>query len=258
MNLHFDADSETGRPALLLVHGLLSSRLHWLPNLELSQRFRLVRIDLPAHGLSPTPKNADDADPGALAMALDAVREELGIGRWYVCGQSFGAGLTLRYTLDYPDRCSAHVFTNANAALKRQWPQEAREAHQKLLGSIRQGGIEALRRMPYHPAHARRFPAKMRDILISEADRVDPSGFLLLQDNAVPRLPVTDRLNELTVPTLLINGMYERRFQPTRDWLGRTHPAIRIADLDGGHSINIENPEGFNKTLTDFLDEHSG
>ncbi len=52
---------------------------------------------------------------------------------------------------------------------------------------------------------------------------------------------------------MLINGVKERKFQPTRDWLAQTHPAIRIVDLEGGHSVNVESPDGFNAAVRAFL-----
>ncbi|MEJ1991843.1 MAG: alpha/beta hydrolase, partial [Maritimibacter sp.] len=68
-----------------------------------------------------------------------------------------------------------------------------------------------------------------------------------------PRLSVRDRLDALSVPTLLINGLYEKKFQPSRDWLAETYPKIAISDLPGGHSVNVECAEAFNTTVETFL-----
>ncbi|WP_193370786.1 alpha/beta fold hydrolase [Pelagibius marinus] len=252
----YDTGPESDLPPLLLIHGLLSSREHWLPNRALSKVFRIIRVDLPAHGASPTLEEPEAARPEAMVRALDILRCSLGIPRWHICGQSFGAGLSLRYALDYPDRCIAQIFTNANAALRRHWPPDAQAAHRDLVAALWSGGPTAIRRIPYHPVHARRFSPEIRKILSIEADKVDPGGYALLQQEAIPRLFVCDRLGELRVPTLLVNGLKERRFQPTRDWLAATHPEISITDLDGGHSINIENPAEFNQAVSSFLQDH--
>ncbi|MCR4265165.1 alpha/beta fold hydrolase [Nitratireductor sp. ZSWI3] len=253
MGLTFEADPESHRPPLLLVHGLLSSRRHWLPNRALSETFRLIRVDLPAHGASRPPSRSEDARPEALARALDAVRETLGIARWYLCGQSFGAGLSLRYALDFPDRCIAHAFTNGNAALRAAWPDKARSENEELCSRIATQGHTAIRDLPYHPAHARRFPSEIHAMLSADADTVDPEGFALLIKEAIPRLSARERLSELQVPTLLVNGLLERRFQPARAWLAAAHPGVEIVDLQGGHSINIECPEAFNAALRRFF-----
>jgi pimeloyl-ACP methyl ester carboxylesterase len=257
MNAHqglaYDADPESDKPALLLIHGLLSSRLHWDPNKALKQSFRLIRVDLPAHGCSPPPQTPEAAHPAAIVQALNRLRADLGIASWHICGQSFGAGLSLRYALEFPESCIAHIFTNGNAALRRVWLPQDRAAHSKMLEKLKDGGRTAIRKLPYHPIHARRFPADIRDLLAREADKVDPAGYAMLQQEAVPRLSVHDRLASLMVPTLLVNGKRERRFQPVRDWLEQTHRNIQIVDLDGGHSVNVECPDAFNRVATAFL-----
>lgn len=256
MMLHIDADPEDGRPALLLVHGMLSSRNHWQPNLSLSQEFRVVRIDLPAHGLSPAPRNEIDATPEALVHTIEAVRERLQISRWNICGQSFGAALTLRYALTFPDRVIAQVFTNANGALRDTWDVSQQRRNLDQIDEILRDGHVAMRRMPYHPCHATRFPQDLRRVLSQDADATDVNGIALLLAQAMPRSSVRDRLGELRVPTLLVNGIRERRFQTARQWLSQAHAHIAVEDLQGGHSINIECPDDFNAAVSRFLLAH--
>lgn len=256
MMLHTDADPEGGCPALLLVHGMLSSRNHWQPNLSLSQGFRIVRIDLPAHGLSPAPQDKAHATPQALVQAIETVRERLEISRWYICGQSFGAALTLRYALTFPDRVIAQVFTNANGALRDTWDASQQRRNLNQIDEILREGHPAIRRMTYHPCHAKRFPPDLRELLSQDADGTDVNGIALLLAQATPRLSIRDRLGELRVPTLLVNGVWEKRFQPARKWLSQAHPHIAIEDLQGGHSINIECPDEFNAAVSHFLSAH--
>lgn len=253
MMLHINADPEDGRPALLLVHGMLSSRNHWLPNLSLSERFRVVAIDLPAHGLSPAPVSDADAKPDALVQAIELVRERLQISRWNICGQSFGAALTLRYALTFPNRVIAQVFTNANGALRDSWDASQQRRNLEQIDDILREEHVAMRRMAYHPCHAKRFPPDLRKLLCQDADATEVSGIAKLLSQAMPHLSVRDRLSELRVPTLLVNGVWEKRFQPARQWISRAHPHIAIEDLQGGHSINIECPDGFNAAVSLFL-----
>jgi len=251
--LAFEADPEDKKLALLLVHGLLSSSLQWLPNAALSQQFRLIRVDLPGHGASVPPARPEDARPEALVAGLDLLRRELAIARWHVCGASFGAGIALRYALDHPDTCLTVSFTNGNAALREVWSDEDLRAQAALAARIRAGGAEAVRAMPYHPAHARRFAPEFRVALAEEADRATAETVALYQQEAIPRLSVRHRLGQLQCPCLLINGAMERRFQPSRNWLALAHPQITIADLLGGHSINVECSQAFNAVLGGFI-----
>ncbi len=253
--LAYEAAPDTGLPPLLMVHGLLVNRDIWKPNLALSEQFRLIRVDLPGHGATPDPQGPEQARRDSIILALDQIRRSLGIRRWHLCGQSFGAGVVLGYALTFPEACSGVVFTNANSALRGVEAKEQLEARQRIIAALREGNREALRQLPYHPAHARRFPPALRQQLSDEADVVAPRSLALLMQEALPRLSVRDRLSDLSTPTLLVNGRYERKFQPLRDWLEQSHPKVAITDLPGGHSINVDCPEGFNSAVSSFLIE---
>ncbi|MBO9456380.1 alpha/beta fold hydrolase [Paracoccus sp. R12_1] len=250
--LHFEADP-AGKPSLLLVHGVLSSRRHWALNTALSRDYRCIRVDLPAHGKSPAPDDPLFYRPDAMVAALDRLRAGLGIDRWFICGQSFGAGLTLRYALTHPDRVIAQGFTNANAALRGIWTEAQRAAHDARVADIVGNGLTGLRRQAFHPAHARRFPAQIRAMLSCDADGCDIPGFVRLMTEGLPNLSVRDRIGKTSVPTLLVNGVTERRFQAVRDEIPTLLPSVGIVDLQGGYSINIEDPGGFDAALTEFF-----
>lgn len=256
MPLHYDADAPSGKPALLLVHGLLSSRNHWHPNLDrLRQVFRTIRVDLPGHGLSPA---LADLHPDRLVQALDELRQQLGLPNWSICGQSFGAGLTLRYALTRPDRVLLHIFTNATVAVS-DWPPEVVLAPwTERLRRLHCGGSDALLGEPVHPTHARRYPAAIRHQLIADARDMDPLFYARLIEDSLAHLPLGPLLTRIRVPGLLVNGLFERRFQPMRAALQARLPKLHIVDLPGGHSINIENPEGFDRAVLGFAAAHLG
>ena len=66
-----------------------------------------------------------------------------------------------------------------------------------------------------------------------------------------------DEAHDLAVPTLLVNGRFEKVFQPDRDFAAATIPGIEIVDLDAGHSVNIEAAAGFDRAVTDFAARHA-
>ena len=54
-------------------------------------------------------------------------------------------------------------------------------------------------------------------------------------------------------PLLLVNGTYERGFRPMRDMAARALPSMKIVDLKGGYSINIEQADAVNTAVLDFF-----
>ncbi|WP_394820998.1 alpha/beta fold hydrolase [Pendulispora albinea] len=84
-------------PALLLVHGCLSSRLVWedvLP--KLATHFRVIAPDLPGFGQSEKPPPARYAYGfNAFAESLVDVVAALGLGRISICGHGMGGSVAL-------------------------------------------------------------------------------------------------------------------------------------------------------------------
>lgn len=254
VDFRYEIDGPRNAPPLLLVHGLLSSRAHWLLNLpSLTQHFRTIRIDMPAHGETLMPPDRAALAPARLADALDDLRDHLQIDRWLICGQSVGAGLSLRYAIDYPDRVIGQIFTNANAVL-RSYPDEAElAAHAERVARLRDAKARPFDRETIHPRLAKRFPREMRARLARVVESMDPVAFATFIDAVMPHLSLRYELPRNRVPICLINGRFERRFQPLRDWCKAAIPGIEIHDLDGGHSVNIEAPEAFDAAALGFL-----
>lgn len=248
-----------GLPPLLLLHGFLSSRNHWLPNLPALRRqhYRIVLAELPGHGETRGCTDAAALHPDALADALDAGRQALGIDRWSICGQSFGAAVTLRHALRHPASVSAQVWTNGNRVIAQPWDDAARAAHQARRDRLASEGREALARERFHPRFAHRFPEDIRTLLAEDADNCDIDTLVAIMDHATPHLSLRDRFPQTRVPTLLVNGLFERTFQPNRDFAAAALPAMEVVDLQGGHSINIEQPEAFDAAVLDFLARHA-
>ena len=254
--MHVEVHDGAG-PYLLLVHGLCSSRAQWRPNLEALRRFSTpVVIEVLGHGRSESP-----ADPAAYTVEayidrFEALRADLGADRWAVCGQSFGAGLTLRYALERPDRVFAQVFTNSNSALSPGDPPVSEEIRLQRMAAFEARGRAALEAMAFYPKRAGRLPPDVEDELIADAGLISLAGIANGLRWTSPGLCVTPRLGEIAVPTLLVNGRRERRFQPLRDQAAQAIPGVRVVDLDGGHPINLDCAEGFNAAVADFLARH--
>ncbi|RWR28041.1 alpha/beta fold hydrolase [Sinirhodobacter populi] len=246
-----------GLPPLLLLHGLLSSRNGWLPNLAaLRSRYRLILAELPGHGDAPPCTDPAQLHPDALVAALEEARQRLQIPRWHLCGLSFGAGITLRYALCHPHSVMAQVWTNGNRVLAP--PPDAALLAQDEARCVRLAaeGVAALRAEGFHPRHGRRFPPALRDRLSAEADGCDIPTVIGLIRHCLPYLSLLDRFARTQVPVLLVNGRMEGRFQPVRNLAAGLLPAIAVTDLPGGHAINIEQPEAFDAAVLEFLARH--
>lgn len=257
MELYYDVHGGTG-PYLLMVHGYMSSRAQWDLNLPaLTEVVRPVVLELWGHGRSPAPEDTTLYHPDAYVERFERLREELGAERWLLCGQSLGAALTLRYSLTYPYRVIAQVFTNSSSALAdAQWAVTRKESAEQQIEAIARLGHAALETFRMHPKQSRRLPAEAKAALVADAQMHHAEGVARTVQHTTLNSPLRDRVKDIRVPTLLVCGEDERRFAPHRQFAAETIPGLQIAGAKAGHAVNIEASDLFNAAVTDFIHQH--
>lgn len=83
-------------PALVLVHGLGSSRHCWdLVMDDLASDFTVYTVDLPGHGDSDPVPDRDAVPPSDMADALGAFMDDQGVDRAHLVGNSLGGWTVL-------------------------------------------------------------------------------------------------------------------------------------------------------------------
>ena len=244
-------------PALLLVHGMLSSTAQWIYNVApLKEVCRPITVDLLGHGQSPAPDNPACYQPEWYLDQFETIRKEIGAEQWFVCGQSFGATLTLRYALERPERVLGQIFTNSASALAR-----ADDAKMMIEGAAKQAKALALGKvkvedMPIHPVHAKRLDPAARQKLIEEAALVNVASLALTFSETLAHGSQATRFHETTVPTLLVVGTRETRFDPHRRFAERALASLEVVDVDAGHAVNIDGADTFNVAVAAFIERH--
>ena len=245
-------------PPLLLVHGMLASRAQWLLNLPaFSAVTTPVTVELWGHHLSPSPSDPEVYKPTNYVRVFETIRERLGVDRWFVGGCSLGAALTMRYSLDHPDRVIGQFLTNSSSAFAdedtaRKWQEGSASSYERVL----HGGMTAVNRLPVHPRRATRLPEGVKEALLQDGESHDVEGIAATMRWTSPFASVRKHLARLSVPTMLICGSYERRFQPLREYAIMHLPNLVVHDLPAGHGVNMEAADGFNKLVKAFVLEH--
>jgi pimeloyl-ACP methyl ester carboxylesterase len=127
-------------PHVLLLHGFPSSS-HMFRNLipELAERFHVIAPDYPGFGHSSMPAASEfEYTFDRLAEVMDAFTTRIGLDRYAMYLQDYGAPVGFRLAVKHPDRVRALVIQNGNAyeeglrefwdPLKAYW-REPTEAH---------------------------------------------------------------------------------------------------------------------------------
>jgi pimeloyl-ACP methyl ester carboxylesterase len=270
--LHFR--DEGAGPPIVLVHGWALDLEQWSQvAAALRDAFRVVRFDRPGFGRSGGSPSIE-ADTRAIAALVAG----LGLGRVGLVGASQGARSVLRYALDSPATVAALVLDGAPLEGALPGPRvEDTAPLDQLAAMAAAGDLQAVRdALATHPFFMLRSAepgaaARLREMLqrYSGADlgpppRASASRTVGSAPAPVPvRTPapapnVAARLDELTMPVLVLNGEYDTAHRRLAgDALAYGLPRAERAVLAGaGHLACLDRPGEYAGRLRDFLTLH--
>ena len=111
--IHFrDEGNHTGLP-IVLIHGSMASLHTWTPWVErLGKTYRIITLDLPAHGLTGAVPSGDYSGAAQLRV-VQAVTTHLNLDAFVLGGNSMGGGVSWRYALKHPESVLALILVDA-------------------------------------------------------------------------------------------------------------------------------------------------
>jgi len=109
-------------PPILAIHGLGATKGSFMPTVAaLSDRFRVIALDLPGFGDSDKPIGAA-YDPPFFARACTDLLEALELDRVHLIGNSLGGRVALEVALRHPGRVGRLVLLAPSLAWRRARP----------------------------------------------------------------------------------------------------------------------------------------
>lgn len=271
LDIHFLTGSRVGGPLVpsyLLLHGFTFNAFTWTELLDFfDARGRVVAYDQPPYGLSAKPIAGEWQGPSpytreAAVQQLFGVMDALGMDRAVLVGNSAGGALALEASLARPDRVTALILLDPWIYVRRPTLPEAiaelpQVARLSLFLARRLGQSEGLLRRSYAEPN-RITPERLALTGIhAGVKNWDLAWGELLHRSLTSVVAVSDRLEEVTQPTLVISGR-DDRLVPLAD-SERAVEALPNADLvtlpDCGHVPQEECPDQVREAIADWLDE---
>lgn len=113
VRLHYTDQGKADGPVLVLVHGFGDSHFSWEGWVaRLSDRYRIIAVDLPGHGLTRAPAGYV-AQSDQFPELIDALAARLALPKFAIVGNSMGGGVAWQTAVRFPDRVSALVLADA-------------------------------------------------------------------------------------------------------------------------------------------------
>ena len=232
------AESTGDGPTLVLAHGFTQTGRLWGRFAQLvGPGRRVVSVDLPGHGSSGEIE-ADLVAGGALLV------EAGGAGPFDLLGYSLGARFALHAALFAPDRIARLVLIGVTAGIEDDGARAERRTRDEETAA-RLASAPDVDRFVASWLAAPMF-ATLRVTGADERRRNTPAGLAssLRLAGAGTQTPLWDRLDELTMPVLVLAGATDPRYQASGARLARAVAHGVFALVPGaGHAAHLEQPD---------------
>lgn len=240
--------SGTGTP-LVFVHGFTTTAEFWREQVGVfSMLYKVIRINLPGHGVSPRPEGRDYTISAFVDDVLN-VFQALEIDTAILVGLSMGGTVAQSFTLAHSERVRALVLVGAT-------PHGLGEDVNvdNVLKAIEDLGVVAASQKVIERSFGQ---AASTDLVAFAKTEVSQTPAFVARQ-AIASLNASDsrsRLGDISVPTLVVVGDEDIITPPSESRvLARGIPGSRLEIIAAaGHFPMLEQPSAFNRLLDDFL-----
>jgi proline-specific peptidase len=273
-------ESVDGRLPIVILHGgpgATHQYLEPLRSLAASGR-RVIFYDQIGCGRSDRPPDSAFYTVQTFVDELDAVREQLGLARCHILGQSWGGMLAMEYALTQPQGLASMIVADSPASMVL-WVSEANRLRAELPPEVdrtlREHEAAGTTSDPAYIAAIDVFYARhvcrldpIPDCFVRTAEALTNDGFVYNYMNGpsefhcigtLKNWDITDRLHEIRTPTLLLSGRYD---EATPTIVGAIHERIPGARWtifeESSHTPHLEEPAAFDSAVLAFLAEIEG
>jgi esterase len=243
-----------GQP-IVIMHGIFGSSDNWLTQAKiLSEKYRVILVDLRNHGQSPK----DEAfDYQVMVSDMEQFMEELQLKDPIVIGHSMGGKVAMNFAVAHPDRLSRLIVVDIS-------PRPYNLEHYVILDGLNAIPIDSVNSRnqadeilaPFVPE------ADVRQFLLKNLQRKPEGGFTWKLNLPV----ITKNLPKIghdlqfkgtfDKPTLFIRGgrsKYVRDEDMAR--IQDVFPLAQLETLDTGHWVQAEKPQEFVRVVMDWLEK---
>jgi 3-oxoadipate enol-lactonase len=247
-------DAGTGSP-LILLHAFPLNRRMWEAQVEtFSRSWRVIAPDYPGFGESESWNEPFTLE--ILAEAIDTLIQEAGIHEKAVLlGLSMGGYLAFELVHKFQDRLKGLILSSTHPALDSE---AGRQARFETAAFVQRDGAAALA--------GRMIPRLLGKSALENRRELPPLVQALIESNSVEgivqachamanRRDAIPLLPQIQIPTLIISGTEDSIpiGMPPAEMHNRIGSSRWEVIENGGHLINLEQPQAFNQTVLSFL-----
>jgi pimeloyl-ACP methyl ester carboxylesterase len=240
-NIHY-RDEGSGS-VLLFLHGFLENLTIWddFYNI-LSQKYRLISIDLPGHGLSDV--IAEVHTMPLMAEVIKTILDKVEVEQFVLVGHSMGGYLSMEIAASYPEMLQGLCLFHSHAMTDSEEKKGSRERVIKIIEENHHRFVHTFIPDLFAEANKEKYADEI-EALQEEAKNISATSILAATKGMKIRESRLETLTQLTVPVYFIIGKQDPR-TPLNKMLVQIampkHSEVMILE-DCGHMGYIEDKE---------------
>jgi pimeloyl-ACP methyl ester carboxylesterase len=260
IDLYYEEHGQ-GTP-LVFVHEFAGEVRSWDPQVNFfARRYRTIAYNARGYPPSDVP---DDVRAYSQQQAADDIRgllDALGIAKAHVCGLSMGGYATLHFGLSYPERalslvvagCGYGSVVTDREGFKKDSDLVAQRFESDGMAAVAEFYSRGPTRVQFQDKDPRGWQV-FHDLLAAGSAKGHMLTLRGVQMTRPSVFELGDRMEKLTVPTLVVTGDEDDPCLEPGIFMKRKIPASGLVVMPkAGHTINLEDPELFNRAVLDFL-----
>ena len=248
--------------ALVFVHEFAGDMRSWEPQMRhFAHRYRVLAYNARGYPPSEVPEEPSSYSQTRAADDIAAVMDAAGIYRAHVCGLSKGGFATLHFGFRHPARAVSLVVAGCGYGAEPDKREQFKAEAEATAQLIERDGMEVFADIyskgPTRVQFENKDPRgwrEFRDQLAEHSQAGAAATMRGLQARRPSLYDLTDEMAALRVPTLVLTG--------DEDWpcllpgvlMKQTIPSAALSVMvNCGHTINIEDPDEFNRICGEFF-----
>jgi pimeloyl-ACP methyl ester carboxylesterase len=262
LHIHYEDEGDPSLPLVVLLHGYGDSYTSWDGWVSaLEDKFHIIRLDFPGHGLTRAPDDYQLTGDG-LADLVDAFAAALNLPKFAVAGNSMGGGVAWQLALRHPERIDALILVDAAGFPNEKPPAKIPLAFRILQYRLGRAFLQSIDNRPLIDEGLKTDVYDKSVITPAFVDRwaefqraPGHRAILMAVGPAVFGRASADALHSIAVPTLVLQGENDVLVEPAS--AAKFAAAIPGATLmlypHVGHLPQIEIPQRSAADVAQFL-----
>lgn len=260
VRLHVEEAGE-GTP-IVFVHEFGGDHRSWEPQVRaFSRRHRCVVFAARGYPPSDVPETPDSYGQARAVKDIVAVMDHAGIDRAHVVGLSMGGFAALHFGLTVPKRALSIVVAGAGYGAEKEYEAYFRGVSEEVARQFEAQGSQAFSKI--YGMAASRIPFLLKDPrghaeFVAMLGEHSAKGSANTMRGVQMRRPsiydLEAEMKAMAVPTLIVVGDEDDHCLQPGIFMKRSIPASGLLVLPKtGHTINLEEPDTFNRALAEFI-----